>query len=110
MNRTQSGPTETEQAKTAAEEFRFDLIDRFAAGGLGPIDLATIAWYATAAGAGGAKDLAVNPDTQGANQARKVRSAARRCSRTCAIRMPNTCVGCGNCFSYCQDDVCEVAS
>jgi hypothetical protein len=75
MNRTKWGPTETELAKTAAEEFRFDLIDRFAAGRLGAIDLATIAWCATAAGAGGANDLAVNPDTQGANQARKVRSA-----------------------------------
>jgi len=59
----------------AANGFRFDLIDRFAAGKLDPIDLATIAWRATAAGAEGVADLAVDPNQKGANHARKIRDA-----------------------------------
>ena len=58
----------------AEQEFRFDLIDRFAAAKLEAIDVATIAWQATEAGAGGVSDLSVDPKHGGDNHARKVRS------------------------------------
>ena len=77
-----AGPAaaETEQspssiARSAELDFRFDLIDRYAAGKLDNMDLATIAWKATQAGARGVQDLAVNPVVKGDNHARAVRSA-----------------------------------
>ena len=61
---------------SAAElAFRHDLVDRFAVGKLDAVDLATIAWKAKKAGAGGVSDLAVDPDIKGENHARKVRTA-----------------------------------
>ena len=57
-----------------AQAFRFDLIDRLSAGKLLPIDVATIAWKATQAGAKGVEDLSVNPDSRGANHSRLVKS------------------------------------
>ena len=64
------------EVRSAAEcAFRFDLIDRFAAGKLEAIDLATIAFLATAAGAGGVADLAVDPESKGQNHATRIRKA-----------------------------------
>ena len=61
------------EVRSAAEcAFRFD---RFAAGKLEAIDLATIAFLATAAGAGGVADLAVDPESKGDNHATRVRKA-----------------------------------
>jgi len=56
-------------------DFRFELIDRFSSGKLEPVDVATLAWKATQAGAGGVKDLAVDPALKGDNHARVVRTA-----------------------------------
>jgi hypothetical protein len=71
-----SGVLSEPDAPTAAiEEFRFDLIDRFATAKLEAIDLATIAWKATQAGAGGVSDLGVDPKQKGGNHASKIRSA-----------------------------------
>lgn len=78
----QSNAQSTAEASTAevarpdaAAEFRFDLIDRFGAGKLEPVDLATIAFKATKAGARGAEDLGVDPQLKGDNHARVVRDA-----------------------------------
>jgi hypothetical protein len=61
---------------TIAElEFRFELFDRFSSGRLASVDVTTLAWKATRAGAGGVKDLAVDPALKGDNHARIVRSA-----------------------------------
>ena len=46
----------------AGKVFRNDMIDRFAHGKIQPIDLATISWFATEAGAGGVSDLGVDSD------------------------------------------------
>ena len=59
----------------AEQEFRFDLIDRYATAKLEAIDIATIAWKATRAGAGGVSDLSVDPTMMGANHCRKIRIA-----------------------------------
>ncbi len=60
----------------AAEfDFRADLIDRFADGKLEYVDIATISWKGTKAGAGGVSDLAVDPTQKGRNHAAKVRNA-----------------------------------
>ena len=82
--RLQSKSAETqspeEVAKAVAEKsaaeiaFRFDLIDRFAGGKLDHVDLGTIAWKTTQAGAGGVSDLAVDP-THKRHHAEKNRSA-----------------------------------
>jgi len=59
----------------AGKVFRNDMIDRFATGKIQPVDLATISWFATEAGAGGVSDLGVDPRLGGRNQSRKVREA-----------------------------------
>ena len=59
----------------ACQDFRNELIDRFASANIQPIDMATIAWFATNAGAGGVSDLSVDPALGGRNQARTVRTA-----------------------------------
>ena len=57
----------------ACQDFRNELIDRFASANIQPVDMATIAWFATNAGAGGVSDLSVDPALGGRNQARTVR-------------------------------------
>ena len=57
------------------QEFREDLLDRLSLGLIGWLDLATIAWKSTRAGAAGVEDLAVDPRQKGANQAARVRHA-----------------------------------
>ena len=59
----------------AAQEFRRDLVSRFATGKLEAIDLCTLAWRSTKAGARGVEDLAVDPNQKGDNHAKVVRKA-----------------------------------
>jgi hypothetical protein len=62
-------------ADKCAAEFRCDLVSRYGHAKLDAIDLCTLAWRATKAGARGVADLAVDPAHQGSNHARVVRKA-----------------------------------
>ena len=59
-------PHSSEVSPEAKEAFREDLIARWAAGRIGFVDLGTIAWLATRAGAKGVEDLCVKPGSTNA--------------------------------------------
>ena len=76
--RTSTEPCETPAGAQVAHAmgpaaFRDDLLDRLACGRIGWLDLTTIAWHATRAGAVGVEDLALDPSAKGSNQARRAR-------------------------------------
>lgn len=67
-----------EDGQKPAQLSRDDLLDRWSCGHprcISNVDLATIAWRATKAGAKGVEDLAVNPRSKGRNHATRVRKA-----------------------------------
>ena len=73
--RTSTEPCETPAGAQVAHAmgpaaFRDDLLDKLACGRIGWLDLTTIAWRATKAGAVGVADLALDPCAKGLNHAR----------------------------------------
>ena len=70
-------PADTDGRKSS-ELFRDDLLDRWSCGHprcISNVDLATIAWRATKAGAKGVEDLAVDPRSKGRNHSTRVKKA-----------------------------------
>ena len=59
-------PTSSEVTKEGQQAFCQDLIDKWAAGRIGFVDLGTIAWLATRAGAKGVEHLSVKPGSTNA--------------------------------------------
>jgi hypothetical protein len=70
--RTSTEPCETPVGAQVAHAmgpaaFRDDVLDRLACGRVGWLDIRTIAWHATEAGAVGVADLALDPSATGSN-------------------------------------------